>query len=328
MKIAILGAGLSGVKLAQLLSTKNYDVHVFEKSRGIGGRLSNKKLSWGNIDFGAQYFTARDNRFLSQVDSWLSEGVVDIWEFDPFKVIEGSLSRSSDQTIRYVGNPNMNSIAHSMASDFKIHFEKRVETISRVKKKWQLTINNDSEMAQNFDWVISSLPAEQSRCLFLDSSIIQHIPREVHLPCWAVALATKGRVDFDIQGVFGDQQVSWVSRQSSKPSWKKHNDFDDLWMVHFSSNWSELNESAPNEIIVSEAMSWLMKTFKDHMESDLKLINSKLHFWRYAQIYDSLKKQELIVDKDDGLAQVGAWLSGGRVEGAYLSAIDLFDYYF
>ena len=66
MKIAILGAGLSGVKLAQLLSTKNYDVHVFEKSRGIGGRLSNKKLSWGNIDFGAQYFTARDNRFLSQ----------------------------------------------------------------------------------------------------------------------------------------------------------------------------------------------------------------------------------------------------------------------
>lgn len=328
MKIAILGAGLSGIKLAKELSSKKIDVHVYEKSRGIGGRLSHKKLPWGDIDFGAQYFTARDDRFLLQVSDWLSAGVVDIWKFDPHKVLEEKLSRSPDTQTRYVGIPNMNSIIHSLAGGFEIHFEKRVESIYRHKKKWQLSINNNSEKAEDFDWVISSLPAEQSRNIFLDTSIIKHIPREIHLPCWTAALATKGRVDFDIQGVFGDDQIAWVSRQSSKPSWKKQAGYDDIWMVHFSSKWSELNESAPNEIIISEAMSWLMKIFKNNMEKDLILVNSKLHFWRYAQIYDTEQKYQSIVDKDEGVAQIGAWLSGGRVEGAYLSALDLSDYYF
>lgn len=38
-KIAIIGAGLSGITLAKKLSQKT-DVHVFEKGRGIGGRMS------------------------------------------------------------------------------------------------------------------------------------------------------------------------------------------------------------------------------------------------------------------------------------------------
>ncbi|MFM8454377.1 MAG: NAD(P)-binding protein [Gammaproteobacteria bacterium] len=40
-KIAIIGAGLSGITLAKKLSQK-VDVHIFEKGRGIGGRMSTR----------------------------------------------------------------------------------------------------------------------------------------------------------------------------------------------------------------------------------------------------------------------------------------------
>ena len=70
MKIAIVGAGISGVCAANLLAQEGFKVDVFEKSRGLGGRLTTKRLDWAHIDIGAQYFTARDPRFIKQVEAW------------------------------------------------------------------------------------------------------------------------------------------------------------------------------------------------------------------------------------------------------------------
>ena len=330
MKIAVIGAGLSGVTLAKELSVRNFDVQIFEKSCRVGGRLSHRILPWGNIDFGAQYFTARDERFQRQVEKWVAAGVVGVWHFSPHRVAGEKLLRSPDNNTRYVGLPNMNAIAHAQvqAGNFKVHYEKAVASLKRDNGKWQLSINNGDERTGGFDWVISSLPAEQARTLLRDQAISKQIPSHVHSPCWAVALATKGKVDFDIQGIFGDDIVAWVSRQSSKPGCRKDDDYDDLWMVHFSSRWSELHESAPAEIVTSEAIGWLAEKLKDHSDGRCSLRYSMQHFWRYAQISDQDIKDQLIVDKKNGIAQVGAWQSKGRVEGAYLSAMELLGYYF
>lgn len=41
-RIAIIGAGLSGLVLARQLAS-NADITVFEKARGVGGRMSTSK---------------------------------------------------------------------------------------------------------------------------------------------------------------------------------------------------------------------------------------------------------------------------------------------
>ena len=59
---AIVGAGLSGVTCAASLHEQGISVRVFEKSRGIGGRMATRRTPAGlHFDHGAQYFTARDS---------------------------------------------------------------------------------------------------------------------------------------------------------------------------------------------------------------------------------------------------------------------------
>ena len=50
-KIAIIGAGLSGIVIAKTLKPK-FNVEIYEKSRGLGGRMSTKRsLPYFNIKF-------------------------------------------------------------------------------------------------------------------------------------------------------------------------------------------------------------------------------------------------------------------------------------
>ena len=44
MKIAIIGAGFSGCNLYNNLKDKYENITIFEKSRGVGGRLSTKYI--------------------------------------------------------------------------------------------------------------------------------------------------------------------------------------------------------------------------------------------------------------------------------------------
>ncbi len=60
-KVAVIGAGISGLMCARTLADHGCDVSVFEKSRGVSGRMSTRRVDDSlSFDHGAQYFTARD----------------------------------------------------------------------------------------------------------------------------------------------------------------------------------------------------------------------------------------------------------------------------
>jgi len=61
-KAIILGAGMSGIACGLSLNN-NFNVSIFEKSRGVGGRLCAKKLTNGLLHFGAQFCTSQANQF-------------------------------------------------------------------------------------------------------------------------------------------------------------------------------------------------------------------------------------------------------------------------
>lgn len=62
--IAIVGAGMAGIACARTLVQAGHTVTVFEKSRGVGGRMATRDSAFGTFDHGAQYFTVRDPRFV------------------------------------------------------------------------------------------------------------------------------------------------------------------------------------------------------------------------------------------------------------------------
>ncbi|MEZ5524064.1 MAG: NAD(P)-binding protein [Pseudomonadales bacterium] len=78
-RIAIIGAGMAGLSLANLLEN-HADTTLFEKSAGVGGRMSTRYAGAYQFDHGAQYFTARSKAFQGFLAPMLATGVVRAWQ--------------------------------------------------------------------------------------------------------------------------------------------------------------------------------------------------------------------------------------------------------
>ena len=65
-EFCVIGSGISGATIANLLNKKN-SVILFDKARGPGGRASFKRMK-GNIGFdhGTQYFSPKTPGFLAK----------------------------------------------------------------------------------------------------------------------------------------------------------------------------------------------------------------------------------------------------------------------
>ena len=74
LHIAVVGAGMAGVVCARTLVQAGHRVTLFEKSRGLGGRMSTRRTEFGGFDHGAQYFTVRDARFETALRSNATSG--------------------------------------------------------------------------------------------------------------------------------------------------------------------------------------------------------------------------------------------------------------
>ncbi|MDB2384440.1 NAD(P)-binding protein [Endozoicomonas sp.] len=323
VKIAVIGAGLAGLYAADRLRRCGHSVKVFEKSRGRGGRLANKRLEWGSFDMGAQYFTARSARFQEEVERLYEKKIVKEWSFVPYKVENGALLRSPDNTTRYICLPRMNGIAHDVAYSLDIVFETHVKALVYRQGYWTLMMDDDSE-TQGFDWVVVSCPAEQSKALLQGcSDLTQFITDSLHAPCWTLGLETNRAVDAEIQGVFGDELISWVSRQSSKPGYVRDKKDTDHWVLHFSPAWSLKYDEQTKQDILATGVQWLESVFQCSLEQ----YHYFKHYWRYASLRAPIQtySQPYLIDASRQVSVVGDWCCGGRVEGAFLSAISMVD---
>lgn len=328
MKVAIIGAGIAGLAAARELRKRGVQVTVFEKSRGVGGRLANKRLGWATADIGAQYFTARDARFQKQVALWEQAGAVARWRFTPHSLSASGLTSRVDTTERYVGTPNMNSLAHHLARDVDIVFSTHVSGLHWAGGGWILETDTGVAPDEPYDWVVLSAPAEQSHELANATLLADHIPTAVHEPCWALALATQGNVSSEVQGIFGDNIVSWVSRLSARPERQATDeDWDDVWMLHFSSEWSTRNNKNTASNIEQTGFEWLVSALGNHASEAFRAAHFHPHYWRYARVSNEHEKTGVIASAEHKIAAIGDWAAGGRVEGGYLSAMEFVDYF-
>ena len=61
-KLAIVGTGMSGLACADGLG-QNFEISLFDKSRGLSGRLSTRRGESHAFDHGAQYFRSGTKLF-------------------------------------------------------------------------------------------------------------------------------------------------------------------------------------------------------------------------------------------------------------------------
>ena len=106
-KIAIIGAGLSGLSTAHFLQN-HAEVTLFEKACDVSGRISTRCAEPYFFDHGAQYFTARTKAFQDFIQPLINQGIIARWnaryvKFHSDKIIERK--NWIDDEPRYVGVP-------------------------------------------------------------------------------------------------------------------------------------------------------------------------------------------------------------------------------
>ena len=132
-RCAVVGAGLAGLSCARTLVDHDVDVTVFDKGRGVGGRLATRRIGAHTFDLGAQYFTVRDERFQRWVRAWVEDGACAPWRGRIVAVGgTGDAPRPVEAFERLVGTPDMSEIARRLAVGLSVHRGCRVDRIARV----------------------------------------------------------------------------------------------------------------------------------------------------------------------------------------------------
>jgi len=252
-RVAVIGAGISGLMSAKTLHEFGFDVTVFEKSRGPGGRTATRRADPGlSFDHGAQYFTARDAHFIRHVEAWIEQKIVAEWTGRIVTIDGANVRPKTDQPHRYVGVPGMKAIAHHLSADLGVRLETRIVRLHRVGKDWQVT-DAAGQIHGPFDHVIVSLPAPQAAELLGEHAFAAEVRAIPMTPCWAVLAAFDVRIEAAWDGAFvHDSPLAWVARNSSKPG---RNDAHDCWVLHASPDWSAAHEDLARDTVKATLLS-------------------------------------------------------------------------
>ncbi|MDX2035730.1 MAG: FAD-dependent oxidoreductase [Isosphaeraceae bacterium] len=310
--VAIIGAGIAGITAARTLSDHGFDVSVFDKGRGTGGRIATRRVDADlTFDHGAQYFTARHPTFRRAVEAWVEQGVVADWAGRIVRLDRGTATDCSPQR-RFVGVPGMSALPGRLAIDLAIRRETRVARLERLGSDWELFDLEGGSLGR-FDRLIIAVPGPQASELLADHPLARECGRTSMTPCWAVMVAFEERFDVAWDGAFvQDSSIAWAARDSSKPGRPSR---IDRWVLHASPEWSTKHLESTQEQVALD----LLESLEAACDRVLpRPAMQAAHRWRFSQGADASDRRTLF-DSESGLVVCGDWLAQGRIEGAFLS---------
>tara|TARA_R110001592_G_scaffold69029_3_gene211587 strand:- start:186 stop:1643 length:1458 start_codon:yes stop_codon:yes gene_type:complete len=315
--VAIIGAGIAGLACAERLQAEGFSVQVFEKSPGVGGRMSTRRNPSWQCDHGAQYFTARSAAFREELQRWEAAGVAGLWSAR-MSVIENPQSpwrAAGANTKRYVGVPSMTAPAKFLAASLPVQLESHIDTLTREPEGWRLHIAGKGWQDKFYDALVLALPAPQAKDLLSQfSSPLRELVASVRMrPAWALMMRCDESFDPGFDAAFVNSgPIRWLARNLSKPQRQGEN----MWLLHATAQWSEVHlEAQPSDVI--ELLVEALQTICPALVHE-----SVAHRWRYADT-EVLLGRESLWDEEKRLGLCGDWLHEAKIEGAWLSALSL-----
>ena len=128
-KLAVIGAGLAGLTVAKQLS-QSYQVLVFDKSRGVSGRMATRRAGQFQFDHGAQYFTIRDKRFMAFTAEARASGVIQHWPVQSHQLGEDGIAVADTAGDKFVAAPSMTSFCKYLAEDLTVQLGCHIKSVN------------------------------------------------------------------------------------------------------------------------------------------------------------------------------------------------------
>ena len=309
-RIAIIGAGVTGISCAEALRKAGLDATLYEKSRSQGGRLATRRNQAGDqFDHGAQYITSRTPQFGLWLDTLRVAGSAAVWE-----PRLGDAAKTTHHPW-LVGSPGMNALMQPLAGALDIRLQSTISAVTRDGSGWQL-VTAETALPASFDMVISTLPCPQAHALLDAEPALQAQLAPVTIaPCWALMISLDAAlgVDFDARR-FETGAIGWMARQASRPG---AHGASNTWVVHASASWS----ADHLELSAEEVTAALLRELVSVTGHTLAHVSfAQAHRWRFGMTTHALG-QPFLANADGTLFVAGDWCLGARVECAYESGV-------
>ncbi|HYD16094.1 MAG TPA: FAD-dependent oxidoreductase [Hyphomicrobium sp.] len=309
-KVAVVGAGLAGLSCSSYLRRAGCFVEVFEQERVIGGRVATARNGVVGFDAGAQYLTARSDKFRAYINELVSAGYAARW--DP-KTTSGETKGVQLHTW-YVGTPGMSSIVRPLAESIRVHTGKKVHTLSQTDKGWMIWFEDQTSVGP-FAAVAVAIPAPAARLLLgRVEGMVEALSRVRMQPTWAVMVRLAERTLPD-QDVYSDMSevLRWIARNSSKPGRTVAG--GETVVIHASPNWSRETEDADPEAVAEELWAEVTRQLGLPATTPQQMT---AHLWRYGLVDQSLG-ETFIYSTHYKIGTAGDWCLGRLAEHAYES---------
>ena len=281
MNIAIIGAGLSSATLCQNLGALG-TLTIFEKSRGMGGRMATRQGVDAAWDHGAPCFIARDSGFKQFLQPFLKDQTLTEWH--PKMTTLGLNQKPYKRTWfepHYVGQP----------------------TIYGAPGKWYLA--SVDGVHGPFDWVLSSAPLTQTQALFADFNfdLTARYQAGFTLLCQMTFCPSWDRA------VCQDAVVAELILSGRRPG--RHH--PNTLVVHAQDQW------ASEQIALEPAMveQTLRRAAETLLNTDFD--SAKLHRWRDASVIEPAASTHWLQPTLQ-LGACGDWGGTQGAESAFISA--------
>lgn len=334
MKIAVVGAGLSGLTAGKILASAGHEVVIFEKSRGFGGRMATRyagKELECRLDHGVSHFSVTNPEFSKAAEEWKSKGLIQEWGQD-FSYFDGQrlLSRSPIQeTSLFTSVSGMNEIGRYLGRLCDVEFSSKVGGLTyfggnRTRKKpWM--INFESGQVVSADAVIISTPAPQAYGVLGMSQdetdtlkMIRQIDEIHYHSAFTLMVGFKGISIPSWQGIECENStISFISNESLKRGEKETLYLSVQSTYEFSNeNKDQLKEQVAEKLLheLSGIIGGWVKSYEW----------KQIHLWRYANCVNPLDTYYLDRDNEDApLALTGDYFVGSTLQDAYLSGHEL-----
>jgi len=316
-KVAIIGGGISGIMLSYRLKQKGFGSTIFEKSRGVGGRMATKRWKEKSYDHGCQYFTATKPETISLLHELETENVVEIWSRG-FSNLSGS--QQGDQQKRWISRKGMTAVAKHLSKNLDINKQTQIVRINYDNDQWSL--QTDDQHYSGFNALAFTCPVPQTLSIINDSKIslnndiAQQLGDINYQPCIAILIDLKGPSNLPKPGglwLEGEPFI-WVADNSLKGL----NDCESSSLVvhcgpQFSSDNIDKSTDEIWKLISSKLVGYEFGKICDH----------KIHRWRYSFPTTRHPDKSVLLDEPGLLGFAGDAFGESKVQGAILSGTNL-----
>jgi len=308
-EVAVIGAGIAGLSCARSLLDFGIPCAVFEKSRGLGGRATTRRVGDRWFDHGAPSLTARDPRFVALVEEWLEAGRVQEWH-TAVEVGRPLQPKAGDQ--RLVAVPGMSTLGHLVGAGVPCQLETRITAVAQRGSAWVLKAE-DGRSFGPFAGVVAAVPAPQAAPLLTVAPRLADRAALVEFaPCWTVmvefaapvALAPGSRPP-------RGQSLAWAVHEASRPGRPP----GERWVLHANGLWTVAHINDAPEAVAAA----LLGAFAGHLAAPLPATAfTATHRWLHAVAKYPLRA-DCLWDAWTRIGACGDWCATGDIEGAWRS---------